>query len=154
MTRQSGAHQIVVGTTLNATIQSGSRKGRRNYPIEKQLAIAACAPGVSVARLALDNGINANMLHKWRRTYLASEVGARETAPSTFVEVRIMPATNPVAPLAIPLPVDIVAPKATREPRQTIQPGVIEISLATTALRLEGTVDAAILAQVLRHFHA
>ena len=156
MTRQSGAHQIVVGTTLNATIQSGSRKGRRNYPIDfkKQLAIAACAPGVSVARLALDNGINANMLHKWRRTYLASEVGTRETASSTFVEVRIMPATNPVAALAIPLPVDIVAPKATREPRQTIQPGVIEISLATTALRLEGTVDAAILAQVLRHFHA
>jgi transposase len=157
VTRQSGAHQIVVEITLNTTIQSGSRKGRRNYPIDfkKQLAIAACAPGVSVARLALDNGINANMLHRWRREHLASEVGTRETAPSTFVEVHITPATNAVAPVAapVPLPIDTIAPKATREPRQTIQPGVIEVSLATTTLRLEGMVDAAILAQVLRHFH-
>ncbi|MFT5534763.1 MAG: transposase [Candidatus Paceibacteria bacterium] len=143
--------------TLNTTIQSGSRKGRRNYPIDfkKQLAIAACAPGVSVASLALDNGINANMLHRWRREHLASEVGTRETAPSTFVEVHITPATNAVAPVAapLPLPIDPIASKATREPRRTIQPGLIEISLTTTTLRLEGMVDAAILAQVLRHFH-
>ena len=146
-----------MGITLNTTIQSGSRKGRRNYPIDfkKQLAIAACAPGVSVARLALDNGINANMLHKWRRAYLASEVVMRETAPSTFVEVHITPATNAVAPVAVPvpLPIDTNAPKAIRGYRQTIQLGVIEISLATTTLRLEGAVDAATLAQVLRHFH-
>ncbi|MDY7572995.1 IS66-like element accessory protein TnpA [Actimicrobium sp. CCI2.3] len=144
---------------MNTTIQSGSRKGRRNYPIDfkKQLAIAACAPGVSVARLALDNGINANMLHKWRRAYLASDVGTQETAPSTFMEVHITPTTNAVAPVAepvsVPVPVDTNAPKAIRGHRQTIQSGVIEISLATTTLRLEGTVDAAILAQVLRHFH-
>jgi len=155
VTRQSDVHQIVVGTTLNTTIQSGSRKGRRNYPIDfkKQLAIAACAPGVSVARLALDNEINANMLHKWRREYLAGEVGTRETAPSTFMEVHVTPATNDVAPVAVPVPVNTIAPKAIRGHRQTIQSGVIEIRLATTTLRLEGTVDAAILAQVLRHFH-
>jgi transposase len=161
LTRQSGAHQIVVGTTLNTTIQSGSGKGRRNYPIDfkKQLAIAACVPSVFVASLALDNVINANMLHRWRREHLASEVNIRATAPSTFMEVHIMPATNAVSPatapvpLLLPLPMDTIASKATREPRRTIQPGLIEISLATTTLRLEGTVDAAILAQVLRHFH-
>ena len=144
---------------MNTTIQSGSCKGRRNYPIDfkKQLAIAACVPGVSVARLALDNGINANMLHKWRREYLASEVGMPETAPSTFMEVHITPATNDVAPVTVPvpltLPVDTIAPKTVRGYRQSIQAGVIEISLANTTLRLEGTVDAATLAQVLRHFH-
>jgi transposase len=159
LTRQSGAHQIVVEITLNTTVQSGSRKGRRNYPIDfkKHLTIAACAPGVSVARLALDNGINANMLRRWRRAHLASEVGTRETAQSTFVEVHITPATNAVAPVAapvpVPVPIDAIAPKATRESRHTIQPGVIEISLTTTTLRLEGMVDATILAQVLRHFH-
>jgi hypothetical protein len=44
-----------VEITLNTSIQSSSRKGRRNYPIDfkRQLAIAACAPVVSVARLAL-----------------------------------------------------------------------------------------------------
>jgi transposase len=134
-----------VEITLNTTIQSGSRKGRRNYPIDfkKQLAIAACAPGVSVASLSLDNGINANMLHRWRREHLASVVSTRETASSTFVEVHITPATNAVASAAAPVPqqIDTIASKATRETRRTIQPGLIEISLATT------------LAQVLRHFH-
>lgn len=142
---------------MNTAIQSGSRKGRRNYPIDfkKQLAIAACAPGVSVARLALDNGINANMLHKWRRTYLASEGAAQETAPSAFVEVRITPVTNvtPLATVPLPDPVTSIAPNAVPAYPQLIQPGVIEISLATITLRLKGAVDAAVLGQVLRHFH-
>ena len=159
MTRQSGAHQIVVGITLNTAIQSGSRKGRRNYPIDfkKQLAMAACAPGVSVARLALDSGINANMLHKWRRAHLAGELGVREAAPSTFVEVHITPAipvVNTAPSVSMPSHrVDVIEPTATPVSRRAIQPGAIEISMATATLRLEGAVDAAILAQVLRHFH-
>lgn len=154
-----------MGITLNKAIQSGSRKGRRNYPIDfkKQLAIAACVPGVSVARLALDNGINANMLHKWRRTHLAGELDVREARSSTFVEVHITPAVNAASPVPVPVPVpvtqsgqhraDVIAPKATREPRQAVLPSVIGISLATVTLRLEGMVDPATLAQVLRHFH-
>jgi len=48
--------------------------GRRNYNVAlKQSAIVACEPGVSVARLALEHGINANMLHKWRREHLAAD---------------------------------------------------------------------------------
>ena len=150
-----------MGITLNTAIQSGSRKGRRNYPIDfkKQLAIAACLPGVSVARLALDNGINANMLHKWRRTHLAGELGVREARSSTFVEVHITPAVNAASPVPVPVTqsgqhrADVIAPKATREPRQAVLPSVIGISLATVTLRLEGMVDPATLAQVLRHFH-
>ena len=75
------------------------------------------------------------------------------------MEVHITPATNDVAPVTVPvpvpltLPVDTIAPKTVRGYRQSIQAGVIEISLANTTLRLEGTVDAATLAQVLRHFH-
>ncbi|CAN7631325.1 MULTISPECIES: transposase [unclassified Caballeronia] len=43
----------------------GSRAGRPNYARElrDRLAAAACEPGVSVARLARENGINANMLY-------------------------------------------------------------------------------------------
>ncbi len=50
-------------------------KGRLNYDVafKKQLAVAACAPGISVARLALEHGINANMLHKWRGCVVLSE---------------------------------------------------------------------------------
>lgn len=78
---------------MNTGIKSGSRKGRRNYPVdfEKQLAMAACAPSVSVARLALDNAINAGMLHKWRRQHLADELGTRETSSPSFLEVSMTP---------------------------------------------------------------
>ncbi|MFT5590209.1 MAG: hypothetical protein ACI9ZF_002393 [Bradyrhizobium sp.] len=94
--------------------------------------------------LRLNNGINVNMRHKWRREYLASEVGTRETAPSIFMEDDSTTATNLVVSVAasLPLPVGPIAPKATCEPCQTIQSGLIEISLATTTLRLEGPDDA------------
>lgn len=47
----------------------GRRKGRPNYPIEfkRQLAQACCDPAASVSRLALEHGINANMLFKCKR---------------------------------------------------------------------------------------
>ena len=140
---------------MNTSIQSGSRKGRCNYPVDfkKQLAVAACAAQVSVARLALDNGINANMLHKWRRQHLAAELGTRETLSPNFLEVRMTPAhhTVPIVPQQTSSSrVDVMVPKPV--PRQT-RPGVIEISLATATLRLEGMIDTATLAQVLRHLH-
>ena len=43
------------------------RNGRCRYdPISKARLVDAClAPGASVARLALDHGVNANLLRKW-----------------------------------------------------------------------------------------
>ena len=155
MTGQSSAHQIVVGTTLNTNTKTGSRKGQRNYDVafKKQLAIAACAPGVSVAGLALDHGINANMLHKWRRAHLAVAFGGSdESRPTEFLAVNIArcdsalakhPSSVPSCQLAMPVPKPPV-PK----------PGIIEIGLGAATLRREGAVDAATLEQVLRHLHS
>jgi transposase len=62
----------------SAEKKPGSRAGRPNYPRElrDRLAAAACEPGVSVAKLARENGINANMLFTWRRRYLAERCRA------------------------------------------------------------------------------
>jgi transposase len=66
-----------MGTTLTQSAEKKpcSRTGRPNYPRElrDRLAAAACEPGVSVAKLARGNGINANMLSTWRRRYLADQ---------------------------------------------------------------------------------
>nr|WP_255209131.1 transposase [Paraburkholderia youngii] len=55
-----------MGTTLTQSAEKkpGTRTGRPNYPRElrERLAAATCEPGVSVATLARENGINANML--------------------------------------------------------------------------------------------
>jgi transposase len=52
-------------------VHPGRRKGRPNYPPEfkQQLVAASCEPGVSISKLALKNGINANLLFKWRQQW-------------------------------------------------------------------------------------
>ncbi|WP_226383254.1 transposase [Burkholderia mayonis] len=54
-------------TVTEPEAKPGSRKGRPNHDPEfrRRLAAAACEPGVSVAKLARLNGINANMLFTW-----------------------------------------------------------------------------------------
>ncbi|WP_181942577.1 IS66-like element accessory protein TnpA, partial [Klebsiella pneumoniae] len=49
----------------------GRRKGCPNYPTEfkQQLVAASCEPGISISKLALENGINANLLFKWRQQW-------------------------------------------------------------------------------------
>ncbi|WP_157912045.1 transposase, partial [Escherichia coli] len=34
-----------------------------------QLVAASCEPGISISKLALENGINANLLFKWRQQW-------------------------------------------------------------------------------------
>ncbi|AIO69798.1 IS66-like element accessory protein TnpA [Burkholderia oklahomensis] len=60
-------------TVTELEAKPGNRKGRPNHDPEfrRPLAAAACEPGVSVAKLARENGINANMLFTWRRRYRA-----------------------------------------------------------------------------------
>lgn len=66
------------------------RDGRRRYdPVSRDQLVSACLePGVSVSRLALEHGVNANLVRKWMRK-------AREERPlpsvSAFVPVRIAP---------------------------------------------------------------
>ncbi len=88
-------------TVTESQAKPGSRKGRPNHDPEfrRQLAAAACEPGVSVAKLARESGINANMLFTWRRRYreqLQAETTSlipvavvHETLPAWTIEIRI-----------------------------------------------------------------
>ncbi|WP_454743902.1 transposase [Cupriavidus necator] len=62
--------------------RSGRLHGSRNHPIElkRRLAEAACVPGVSVSKLALEHGLNVKMVFRWRRMYRAGHFGAPEVA--------------------------------------------------------------------------
>ena len=120
---------------MDTTAQSGSRKGRPNYPIDFKLRLAqqACEPGVSVSRLAREHGINSNMLFKWRRHYRAGLLGA--------------------APAPILLPVTIAdAPASTAT---GIAPaGRIEIAIADVLVRIDGAANAATVRAVLQGLRA
>ncbi|MEM5439924.1 transposase [Paraburkholderia diazotrophica] len=65
-------------------------------------------PGASVALIARSNDINANLLFKWRRLYLAGEYGL-PTLPEG-----VAPKPTPQAPSM--LSVDVVAEAASHTP--------------------------------------
>ncbi|WP_321940496.1 IS66-like element accessory protein TnpA [Paraburkholderia sp. J8-2] len=133
----------LMGTTLTQSAEKkpGSRTGRPNYPRElrDRLAAAACEPGVSVAKLARENGINANMLFTWRRRYLADQ----QAQSAALVPVVLLSE----APTE-------VSTSAPGEPQaQGAKPaspiGTIEIRIGRAVVKVDGLVDAETLRIVL-----
>jgi transposase len=86
-------------------MQDAKPEQRRRHDREfKQQVLAQCAkPGASVAQIALSHGLNANLVHKWRRLAEASS-----TAPSTteFIPVTLAPSPLAAAP-AQPIELDL-----------------------------------------------
>lgn len=50
-------------------MNEAKKKTRRRYDacLKRQILAQCAEPGASVARIALSHGINANVVHKWRR---------------------------------------------------------------------------------------
>jgi transposase len=64
------------------------RNGRRRYDAaSKERLVAACLePGMSVSRLALEHGINTNLLRKWIKTAREAQ-SLPPSSPSAFIPV-------------------------------------------------------------------
>lgn len=74
--------------TLSVT--QHSKRRRRHTPAFKTQIISACQqPGVSVSRIALDHGLNANMVRRWIRE-------------SERTDSSNLPAFVPLLPAALP----------------------------------------------------
>ena len=71
------------------TIETKKRTRVRAYPAEfKAQLVAECEqPGASVAKVALAHGLNANMLHTWRRDVRGVPAGGRSGAQPEFVSL-------------------------------------------------------------------
>lgn len=67
---------------------------RRHDPELKARVLSECEqPGASVASVAMSHGINANVVHKWRRL---AHAGAAPSAVAAFIPVAL-PAQVPTA---------------------------------------------------------
>ena len=106
------------------------RRRSTNYPLDfkRQLAQQACDESVSVAQLALQHGLNTNMLFRWRRQLRA---GLLDTAAQF-------------------LPVTLAA--ESKEPAGVDASGTgrIEIQLGRAKVCIPGAPDPATLALVLQ----
>lgn len=84
------------------TNETKKRTRVRAYRAEfKAQLVAECEqPGASVAKVALAHGLNANMLHTWRRDVRAAPAGGRSGAQPEFVSLPL-PAPTPATTSSI-----------------------------------------------------
>jgi transposase len=115
---------------------------RHSDALKRELVERSLEPGASVAAIALEAGINANLLFNWRRLHLQARVPAvGATAAPVLLPVTVVAAVDRAAPLVPtpPGPLPRVAPA-----------GTIEIDINGARVRLRGSVDEASIRTVLR----
>ncbi|MGE4531872.1 MAG: transposase [Acidithiobacillus sp.] len=78
-------------------VRVSNRKGRPNYPLayKREVAMAACAPDISVAKVALAHGLNTNMVFKWRRDLRAGLLASTDGCTLVPVTLPAIPVGNP-----------------------------------------------------------
>ncbi len=106
----------------NDQVTSKRRRREHSPALKRQLVERALKPGASVAAIALEAGINANLLFTWRREH-------RDTMATP-------------APVAL-LPVNVEEPgTSTSQAAPPRSPsGTIEIDIGRARVRLRGVVD-------------
>lgn len=123
------------GQATRREAQTGRRK--HSLAFKRRLIEQTLVPGASVARIALDNGVNANLLFKWRRQH----VGAARSAPSSLLPV-ILSEPKAGGEFAVSAP--------TPAARLAAAGGVIEVELPAGRIRIKGAVDVPALRAVLQ----
>jgi transposase len=121
-------------------VRAPRRRREHSAEFKRELVARSLEPGVSVAAIAMEGGINANLLFGWRRKYLDGIPQADSAVPRQ--------------PSAVLLPVSIEAapadkPCAPSSPPMRPAGGAIEIDIGNARVRLRGAVDEASLRTVL-----
>jgi transposase len=130
----------------NAGARRASRKGCPNRAVEfkRELAAVACAPAVSVAKLALKHGVNTNLLFKWRRQYRAGEFGAPDPAHVPALRGPDLSAVARGVNSAVTL-----LPVQTPAVEAIAAPACIEVVFRSATVRICGAPEVASLRVVL-----
>lgn len=131
-----------------AVVRRPTRKGCPNHAVEfkRGLAAAACKPGISVAKLALEHGVNTNLLFKWRREYRVGKFGAPDP-------VDVVPQSAPDFPVAAACHESAVTLLPVRAPTEAdaavTAASCIEVVFACATVRICGVPELAPLRRVL-----
>ena len=113
--------------------QATRSRRRHTAEFKRELVQRCLQPGASVSAIALQNGVNANVLFRWRREHRRASSRGEGNGASQ----------------AVLLPVEVAAPRAPtiakhQAPpvRSAITSGTIEIDIGAARVRLRGAVDA------------
>lgn len=122
---------------------TGRRKGCPNYPLEfkQRLVAASCEPDVSISKLALNNGINANLLFKWRQHWRQGKLQLSSSSETNM-------------PGLLPVTLDAETEQANQLPPPPAESVALPLSCEITfrhgTLRLNGTVSENLLAMLIQ----
>ena len=109
-------------------MDSGQTPRRRHSLALKTQVLAQCAePGASIAAVAQAHGLNANLVHKWRRVQCQAKSAVLPAQAGTDVASSFV---------ALQLPPQSTAPSAAQDIR-------IELRCGTTAISLSWPCSAA-----------
>ena len=109
---------------------------RRHSAQFKALVLAECAaPGASVAKVAMSHGLNANIVHRWRKLARQRDCAGVRCTPSPAILL-----AQPVAPGAPQFVPVSVAQTASPPACADIQ---IELRRGATALKIAWPITAA-----------
>lgn len=128
----------------------GLAPGRRHHErkFKDELIARSFLPGASVSALAMEAGVNANLLFKWRRLRARESTQAAPQA-ATLLPICVIPKVAPTLRAHGGTPVTPAVHGAATN-SSNAAPCVIEIDIAGAQLRLRGPVDEVMLGSVLR----
>jgi len=122
---------------------------RQHYTSAQKVGIVeqSMAPGVSIASVAMANGINANQLHRWRYQYKKGELGSKRRQ-STEGSLELLPVSVATVGQLHKRAVSSVKPTPLRQ--TSIQGGHVELEVDGYRLRVHGHVHTDALRAILQ----
>ena len=111
-------------------------KRRHGAAFKRKLLELIEQPGASVAGVALEHGVNANLVFKWRRAKLERKRPAGTVRQTVLLPVCVRPQEPPLA-------------DAPGGPATVVKEGVIEIEIGAARVVLRGRIDPASVRSVL-----
>lgn len=128
---------------MDRVTQMGGKPERRKMvrrTVQEKRAIVeqTFLPGMSVARVARDNDVNANQVFDWRNRYHEGRLEPHPEVSDAWIPVTV--GTTPAAPAAHELPTDTI-PEVS---------GTICLELPKGKLSVSGSVDPAMLRTLLQ----
>ena len=111
-------------------------KRRHSAAFKRKLLELIEQPGASVAGVALEHGVNANLVFKWRRAKLERKRNAGTARQGVLLPVTVGPQESLLA-------------VASGGPALDVKEGVIEIEIGGARVVLRGRIDPASVRSVL-----
>jgi transposase len=134
-----------------SSARRATKRRRYEAAFKRHLVELSLVPGASVARIALDHRLNANILFKWRRQQLRELAHAAPKPAAGLLPVTVVEPER----AAVEAPAQGSNASVPHKPRPAAgSAGVIEIDLPLGRVRLTGAVDLAALRVVIEALSA